>query len=163
MKKEVLIVNGYPRSGKDTFAEILGKYTSVRVYSSIDKVKELALQFGWDGIKDDKGRKLLSSLKSALIEYDDLPLKYTEDVYNEFLNSEEEFLILMIRESDEIVKAKHKFNAKTVFVSNNNIKNVLTNNSDAAIDCDGYDYYISNHGTLEEYEKEVEQFYREVI
>ena len=35
--------------------------------SSVDKVKEIARIAGWNGEKDDKGRKLLADLKAALV------------------------------------------------------------------------------------------------
>ena len=40
MDKMVFIVNGKPRAGKDTFAEILNRYMKVYKYSAVTKVKE---------------------------------------------------------------------------------------------------------------------------
>lgn len=33
MEKKVFIINGYPRAGKDTFADIISKYCKVRKYN----------------------------------------------------------------------------------------------------------------------------------
>ena len=45
------------RSGKDTFAEYLNDFVPTLKYSSIDKVKDIAKQCGWDGTKNEKSRK----------------------------------------------------------------------------------------------------------
>ena len=58
--KKIYIVNGKPRSGKDTFAELLGKHCRVFKYSSVDKVKQIAAKCGWDGGKTDKDRRFRS-------------------------------------------------------------------------------------------------------
>ena len=49
MDKMVFIVNGKPRAGKDTFAEILNRYMKVYKYSAVTKIKEIATLCGWDG------------------------------------------------------------------------------------------------------------------
>lgn len=161
--KKVFIINGYPRSGKDTFVNILNKYRKTYRYSSIDRVKELAREFGWDGVKDEKGRKLLADLKKALVEYGDLPLQYMIEEYDCWLiNSRFEFFCLFIREQEEIEKAKKLFNAETIFIENNRIQNIISNNADKNITTSGYDYYISNNGTLEDFEKEIARFVEEI-
>ena len=73
----VLIINGAPRSGKDTFINTLTweKPGKVIRYSSIDWIKQQALNLGWDGIKDAKGRQFLSDLKNACTNYADIPFK----------------------------------------------------------------------------------------
>lgn len=59
-----LLISGKAQSGKDTFAEFVSEYAQLvgKKYQRIayaDAVKELAYQFGWDGKKDERGRKLL--------------------------------------------------------------------------------------------------------
>ena len=41
-RKMVFVVNGKPRAGKDTFAQILNEYLDVYKYSAVSKVKEIA-------------------------------------------------------------------------------------------------------------------------
>ena len=56
---DVLIMNGTGGSGKGTVAEYITELfdLKIREYSSIDYVKSVAeVAFGWDGIKDAKGR-----------------------------------------------------------------------------------------------------------
>lgn len=66
MNKVILLVSGKAQSGKDTFASYLPDY---RKYAFADKLKEYAYKLGWDGIKDDKGRKFLQDLGTACREY----------------------------------------------------------------------------------------------
>lgn len=159
--KHVFIVNGFPRSGKDTFAQILGNYVLVMKRSSVDVVKRIATDAGWDGVKDEKGRKLLAALKHALVEYNDLPLKYMASEYEKFLVSDCDVLLLDIREPDEILKAKEMFDAKTVFIENKNISNVYTNAADASIQTTGYDYVVQNNSTLEVFEANIIEFIKQ--
>lgn len=113
---------------------------------------------GWDGVKDDKGRKLLADLKIALKEYGDLPFHYMDQEYERFVQSDKDILILQTREFDEIKKAQTLLGAKSVFIENEHVQNVLTNVNDASIIDVGYDYYIKNNGTLAEYEQAVVDF-----
>ena len=71
--KTVVIINGAGESGKGTFVkfcrDILLPYRIfVNNISSIDQVKEVAAGLGWDGKKDDEGRKFLSDLKDLSTE-----------------------------------------------------------------------------------------------
>ncbi len=113
MKKiKVMILNGAPQSGKDTFIEMLEKVTNsaVWVYSSIDYVKEVALLMGWNGVKNVKGRKLLSDIKDALTAYDDIPFKkiiehlHRAKVAINFNLDPFEYFCTCIREPSEILK-----------------------------------------------------------
>ena len=74
----VLILNGAPRSGKDTFITYATVAYPGRVisYSAIDHIKSVARErLSWDGAKDRRGRRLLSDLKAAATRYNDLPFK----------------------------------------------------------------------------------------
>lgn len=159
--KNVFIVNGFPGSGKDTFASILNKYIKVCKRSSVDVVKKIALEAGWDGVKDDKGRRLLADLKRILVEYDDLPLKYLKREYDIFVSTDFNVMLLDIREPEEIRKAKELLNAKIVFIENKNVHNACTNSADASIESEGYDYTVKNNGTLKEFEENIIKFIKE--
>ena len=75
---KVVIINGMPMSGKTTFEELCQKICDpfakesgfeednilcVDICSTVDFVKIVAKQCGWDGTKDLKNRKFLSDLK----------------------------------------------------------------------------------------------------
>ena len=57
MNKHIFITNGMARSGKDTFAAFLNEFIPTMKISSIDKMKEIAVQCGWDWKKEEKDRK----------------------------------------------------------------------------------------------------------
>jgi len=78
--KIVIILNGYPRSGKDSFAKFIGqalldKGVQTDIVSSVCNVKDAAKILGWDGEKTEVNRKALSDLK-------DLSTKYWEGPFN---------------------------------------------------------------------------------
>lgn len=105
--KFIFIINGAPESGKDTFIKCIKNYYKrggVMNISSIDIVKDMLIPI----IGDRKGqneRKLLSSVKSALIEYDDFPTKYLMEKLASFMIDDEmRMMFIHIREPKEIDK-----------------------------------------------------------
>lgn len=163
--KLVIIVNGKPRAGKDTFAKILDKYISVYKYSAIDKIKEIAIDCGWKGGKTERDRKFLSDLKILTTEYSDLPFNAMLDKVIAFYSDEikEDVLLIDIREPEEIQRAREVFSAITVFIKNDRVKHITSNPADANVENYEYDFYIENNGTLEEFEQNIRQFYYEIL
>ena len=63
-------ITGLAGSGKDTLADILVAHTDKYIKASFAmKLKEVCLNFGWDGQKDDSGRKLWQTIGMAVREY----------------------------------------------------------------------------------------------
>lgn len=150
--KKVVIINGSAGVGKDTFSSICSKYCKVINYSSIDKIKELALLCGWDGVKDERGRRLLSDMKFALSRYNDLPFQSMKNAVDEFYLSDAELLFLHIREPKEIARAANEFNAVTLLIKNPRINHIKSNDADANVYDFKYDCVINNKSTLQELE-----------
>lgn len=146
--KYVFIINGSGGTGKDTFCNCVANLTKTKVVSSIDIVKERALMLGWDGVKDEKGRKFLSDLKNALTDYNDEPFKYMKRWVN--IIDDNMFCFLHIREPEEIERAKKEFNAKTILVKRPSVKQITSNMADANVFNYDYDIIINNDETLEE-------------
>jgi len=154
-----IVIDGKGGSGKDQFVEFCKKYNN-KVYniSTIDKIKEHAINLGWNGVKDNKGRLLLSELKRISKEYNELPLR---DVLNKIYyicqDSSDNIIFIHSREQEEIKQIKNKFkddnSCYTLLIENNRVNSCLGNNSD---DCDKssrfYDYVIHNDWGLEELE-----------
>lgn len=77
----IVVVNGHPESGKDTFVRFcwneltVTNLIKVYEYDSVGKYKEIFKRYlGWDGIdKDLKWRKAMSEMKQLDIEYRDGP------------------------------------------------------------------------------------------
>lgn len=61
MKKTIILLSSrLPQQGKDTVGEYLINNYGFKRYAFADRVKQIATEsFGWDGKKDERGRKLL--------------------------------------------------------------------------------------------------------
>ncbi len=102
IEKTVIVINGRGGAGKDTLCDFAAEIFRVRNFSSIDPIKELARQAGWDGVKDDRSRKFLSDLKQLTTDYNDLPTKYLCERVRDFMASNDELLFVHIRECEQI-------------------------------------------------------------
>ena len=163
-KKLVFITNGTGGCGKDTFADILGKYTTVTKISSIEPVKQFARFMGWDGGKTEKDRKFLSDLKLALTEYNDTPFNYMLGSYMFWKETRNHsVLIIDIREPEEIERAKQAFGAKTILIKNDRVAPISSNMADANVLNYEYDFVIENNGTLEEFEETIKKWAEENV
>jgi hypothetical protein len=164
MEKQIYILNGMGGCGKDTFASFLSEVCGVFKYSSIDRVKQIAYECGWDGGKTEKDRKFLSDLKCLLTDYNDLPFNDVRNRIEEFMFDEDKFVMLIdIREPAEIAKAAAVFNAKTILIKNDNIPFISSNMADAGVYNYDYDFVIENNGTLEEFREVTHKFAKENI
>ena len=168
----VIVVNGYPRSGKDTFVNFCKKRLGafgVSV-STVDFVKYLAAQSGWDGSKTPKNRKFLSDLKDLLTEWNDVPWKKVEEVFESIkiecfqygLKDSDFFLFIHSREPREIERFQKEYGALTVLIDREEVEGKQSNHSDAEVMNFNYDYIINNDGTLEELEMKAITFIESV-
>lgn len=152
MQKYIFIVNGKPRAGKDTFAELLNTMVPTMKYSSVNKVKAIAMECGWDGGKTEKDRKFLSDLKRLTTEYNDMSFNAVANKVETFRkNNIHKVMLIDIREPKEIMRAKKAFDAYTVLIENDRVENVTSNESDAGIYNCRYDFIVPNNGTLEDF------------
>lgn len=164
IKKYIFITNGMARSGKDTFAEYLNDFVPTLKYSSIDKVKDIAKQCGWDGTKDEKSRKFLSDLKILTSKFNNMPFRAIKTTVDQFKEDKEKRILLIdIREPKEIEKAKKAFGAKTILIKRNDVKIITSNMADAGVFDYDYDFVIENNGTLDDFYWAVYNFAKENI
>jgi hypothetical protein len=167
MFKQILITNGLPRCGKDTFAEILGEVVRVDKWSSIGDIKDIAVLFGYDDKrKDERDRQFLSALKSLSTEYSDYAFRKMAARIEKFHNPKYDIakiLIIDIREPEEIERAVNEFGAKTVLIENDRVEHITSNPSDARVFDYTYDYIVQNNGTLEEFRAQIMIFLAELI
>ena len=163
--KLVIVVNGKPRAGKDTFALLLNKLEPVYKYSIIDKVKAVALDCGWKGGKTEKDRKFLSDLKKLTTDYSDMSYEDVTEKSIEFYCDKinERILLIDMREAKDMDQAKHYMDAITVFIKNDNVEAVTSNEADANVENYEYDYYIENNGTIKDFETNVRAFYFNIV
>ena len=148
---EIVIINGTGTSGKDEVINIIKKYRRVFNYSTIDYIKNIMIHhFGWDGIsKNDKDRYLMSELKRLATEYNDGPINFTKQYFNNMNIEKFDFIFIHCRECEEINKLNEYFkNSKRLLVHRSLTIN-FNNNSDIQVyDCE-YDYIINNTGNLD--------------
>lgn len=165
MKKQIFITNGTGGCGKDTFARIIGEVVPTMKISSIDVVKDIAEECGWDGGKTEKDRKFLSDFKMLLTAYNDLPFRMVAHAVDHFRNKDNrcEILLIDIREPEEIARAKEAFRAKTILIKNDRIPPITSNDGDANVFNYEYDYIIDNSGSLEDLAASVRTFVEEAV
>lgn len=151
---KTFIVNGKPRSGKDTFVDYASALLKLhhiksKSISSVDKVKAAAELLGWNGVKDEKGRKFLSDLKDISSSVYDGPLEYMRSEILDFNHYNSNGVVfIMIREPEEIIKFVSKFpHTKTIYV-NRGVTESFNNHADENVEKYYYDYIIDNEGDL---------------
>ena len=172
MNKQIFVINGSGGVGKDTFVELVSvelndrfkKFHTVVNFSSVDKVKEIAREIGWDGKKSEKDRKFLSDLKSLTSDYCDMPFQSMKSKIKEFIVSDEgQVLFLHIRELEEIERVVNEFGAKSILIVRDSVTHITSNVSDKNVFDYHYDFVIENNGTIEDLQEKVKQFINETV
>lgn len=160
---KVFIINGMARAGKDTFCKFVSEfYPNTYHFSIVDSVKRQALQLGWDGVKDEKGRKFLNGLKNIIDEYNDNNFKEIVEKVNNTDDTNKVFLIDM-RELSDIERARKELNASIVLINNENVEQIKSNNADANVYNISYDIVIDNSGSLDELKDKAQYFVNKYI
>ena len=160
MDKQIFIINGSGGVGKDTFVGLVSKVFNFSVvnFSSVDKVKEIARIIGWTGGKTEKDRKFLSDLKLLCTKYNNMPFNSMSEKVREFTKSDAAMLFLHIREPEEKKKAKIAFDAKTVLIKRDAVKQITSNMADGNVFNYQYDIVVNNDGNLIDFEKKATEF-----
>lgn len=160
--RKIIIINGMGGSGKDSFVKACQNIDpTIQNISSVNYVKQVAYELGWDGVKDTKGRRFLSDLKMALSAYNDAPFIMTiKDIEDYDKNAT---IFVHIRESDDISKYKAYFEhngdiVTTVVINNSRVKPITSNLADADVYNSSYDWIIDNEGTLDDLAQSAEFF-----
>jgi hypothetical protein len=150
MSKTVVVLNGYPRSGKDTFAEFCKAMSKHPVYilSTVDKIKEAFTALGWDGSKTDENREFLHELKMLWTRKLDGSfksiLKRVENI--EIMNEGRHSIVfVMAREPEEIARFKEHFGNEcvTLFVERAGL-HIPDNAADREVENYEYEYRVKN-------------------
>ena len=159
---KIIVINGAPGSGKDSFVKAAQELETPKCYltSTVDEVKNIAYDIGWNGEKSPKSRKFLSDLKDLLTEFNDYPLQTCVDYINHILlyldgadiSTKNIIFFIMCREPKEIDRIKYLFNAKTLVVRRPDVEHIryLTSSDNDVLNYE-YDYEIFNDTTLEKF------------
>ena len=162
----IVIINGAPQVGKDTFVNFCKNLSQpnfrVFKFSTVDLLKEISKKyFYWNGEKTPISRKFLSDFKNLVTDFNDVPLKYCldriEKVKEEIITAGEStdktVIFIMTREPEEIDKFKKilKYPVYTLAIRNEEIeKQPQSNSADINALNYTYDFVINNNGTLTE-------------
>lgn len=161
----IILLSGHARAGKDTVANILEKNYSAQVFAFADSIKDIARKMGWDGKKDERGRKLLQTLGT------EVGRAYNENVwvnmciaemkdylalYN-FTGFPKLFVVSDCRFPNEITRVKEEFPDVFTVRIHRDTEEHMGHSSETSLDGFTFDYHINNNGTLEELEKAVEK------
>lgn len=166
---KLVVVNGYPLSGKSLFVSYclqhLGAYG--QEISTVEFIKKIATNLGWNGEKTPHTRKFLSDLKRLLTEWDDIPWKETLKVIDDFhakfdvydMPTDRAVMFIHSREPEEISRFREELGAVSVLIRRASVSdNEQSNDSDANVEDINYDYVIENDGTEEELREKAHQF-----
>lgn len=166
------IINGRPRSGKDTFVNFCLEELSAfgKLISTVDFVKEIAARCGWDKTKTPKNRKFLSDLKDLLTNWGDVPYKKTLqeiDMFKFDLDywdvSDKGVVFIMCREPKEIERFERELNAKSVLIRRASVEfEQQSNHADSEVLNHKYDYIIENNGTVDELKEKAKEFLKKL-
>ena len=113
--------------GKDTFVQLCQKVSgyNIKNLSTIDFVKKIAKECGWNEEKTSENRKFLSDLKDLLSSspWGDIPFQKIKEEINNF-NKENSSLkkicFIHAREPENIDKLVKELKAKTLLIQRNN-------------------------------------------
>lgn len=170
---QVVCVNGKPGCGKTTFEELciqeLDEPWGTKT-STIDFIKKIAMEMGWDGNKTLESRAFLSDLKdlASRAPWGDVPLMQIKKFCNEKdfslvqYNMAKHYTVYVfvdVREPENIKKLQDELGAISVLIRREAVENIETSNhADEEVFQYDYDITIDNNGTLEDLKKTVKNF-----
>ena len=169
---KIFVINGMPRSGKSTFVNFcldeLGAWG--KEVSTVDFVKQLAIECGWDGTKTPQNRKFLSDLKDLLTHWGDVPYKKImeekriwEFSFQQFdIPTKDCFFFIHCREPEEIRKFVDRNGAESILIRRESVENEeQSNHADADVFKFAYDFVIENNGNLKELQDKAKKFLKQ--
>ena len=164
--KKIIVINGSGTSGKDTLIEImvsiLNKNIIIKNISTIDPIKKIAKNIGWNEKKDNKVRRLLSDLKDAMTRYNNFSFNYVKNEIDMLKESLEYLIFVHVRESKEIEKIVEYYDdIVTLLIRRPNNKN-FDNHADEDVENYCYDYIIENNGTLDNLKESIVCFLEDI-
>lgn len=160
---KIVLINGYPQSGKDTFIQFC-KETGANVFniSTVDPAKKALSILGWHGSKNPIDRKALSDLKDISTKYYDGPFRYIYQRVLEIMGREKDGVIFIhSREPSELTRFKKEFKAIVILIDRE-IQQEISNHADLNVEKFDYDYIINNEGTLFELKEKALDFMKQI-
>lgn len=172
-KTKVIIINGAPQAGKDTFIQLASDYcnmneiANVLNISSVDPIKDVLRSFGWDGEKTEDTRDIMARIKQLWISAQNGPTMFLMNniiQYHIAHTGEDNIIFCHVREPEEIKKLVDIISGMnvigidimTMFVVRNN--NTYDHSKCDSDDVDiisqyPYDKTVYNNGDLASYDE----------
>lgn len=172
-RKVLVIVNGYPRSGKDTFVGFaIDHFTTLgwraSAVSTIDQVKKITRDLGIiDEPKTPEKRALWADIKAAFERYDRFLTRRLLCEHMKFMRTMQDataraqILFIHVREPDAIEfigSIREEFEFQTAFVDRPDAERVTSNASDINVEDFPYSWTISNTGSLHQLQAAARDF-----
>ena len=161
---KVIIINGYPESGKDTFVKLVqkavGENISVSEIWSSTPAKTALQELGWNGEdKTPEVRKALAYLMDLSEAMFNGSARYIqrEVKLRSIWGRKNNIIFIHCREPKNIRTYKTLLAAKTLLIRRD-IPRIFSNERDSGVENYAYDYYIDNNGSLENLETEAKKF-----
>ena len=158
---KLIAFTGLAQTGKTTAANFI---PGAKILSFADPVKQIALSsFGWDGVKDDKGRRLLQVIGT------ECGREYDKDIW---IKKMREQIAIYVPKFDIIAIDDCRFDNEPQLVKDlGGIVIEITrpgcvpdgHASEAGISSNLIDYHIFNNGTLEQLKEKVLSIIAEYI
>lgn len=149
---DIVIINGLPRAGKDTFVELCGEFCECANVSTIEPAKEALKMLGWNGEKTPEIRKFLSDVKDMAEQCFHTSERYLDEVLPPLKNIVD-IVFIHCREPQQIDALCAKYNAITLYINADCRlklnKNDLTNHADRDVANYNYDLTIYNNEDLD--------------
>lgn len=172
---KVILISGKARNGKDTVADMLRERLTddkhrVLVTHYADLLKYICRNyFGWDGTKDENGRRMLQYVGTDVIRKQNpsLWVDFVATMLKYFHENWDYVIIPDCRFPNEITKmCDSGFDVVHLRVERENFDNSLTDEqknhpSETALDNVIPDFYIRNNGTLEDLRVSITKWIKE--
>jgi len=170
--KQIFLISGQARHGKDSTAQILKKHLigNSLILHFADHLKYIAKEYmGWDGVKDEKSRTLLQFLGTERVRMElKWPLFWAEITCNDIEILQDKFdyfLVPDLRYMNEMLYPKARFPSMvtSIRVERLGFENDLTPEqrnhiSETELNNYPHDYHIQSPSGLDHLEKEVKSF-----
>lgn len=175
---KIYIISGKARSGKDTTADIISEYYSLKSKKSITLsygyyIKEYAKKVSdWDGSDDTKPRTLLQTLGTEIIRNKIDSMFFIERMIGDIKVYSYFFDVIIIsdaRVKAEITTIKKNFDdVIDIHIERDDFDNGLTDEQknhpteNALNDFEEYDYIVKNNGSIDELKSNIINIIEEV-
>lgn len=153
----VILINGYPESGKDKFTELCSETGNVLNLLTSTPAKEALATLGWDGEKTAEARNLLAKMMKFSYGYNG-PLNY---VLDEISKSNADIIFVHIREPKNLDLFKKAIpDALSILILRESQRAIYSNDSDNDVEKYTYDVVVDNNRTVKDLKAYADSFVR---